>query len=48
MANPRYVAGPYPLAGKRFMYISRGVGRLHLQARFNARPEVALFRLRGV
>lgn len=45
--NPRYVAGPYQLSGERFMYIGRGVGHLHLQARFNARPEVTLFRLRG-
>lgn len=46
VANRRYVAGPYRLSGERWMYIGRGVGHLHLQARFNARPEVTVFRLR--
>jgi uncharacterized protein len=43
--NKRYVAGKIELSGGRRMYISRGVGHL-LQVRFNARPEIPIFRLR--
>jgi predicted MPP superfamily phosphohydrolase len=43
--NKRYVAGAVDAGGGRTLYISRGVGHL-LQARFNVRPEVALFTLR--
>jgi predicted MPP superfamily phosphohydrolase len=42
--NRRYTAGEFELSGKRRMYISRGVGHL-LQVRFNARPEIPVFRL---
>jgi predicted MPP superfamily phosphohydrolase len=42
--NKRYTSGEFRLAGKRRMYISRGVGHL-LRVRFNVRPEVAVFRL---
>lgn len=42
--NRRYVAGEYAVSGNRRMYISRGVGHL-LRVRFNARPEIAIFRL---
>lgn len=44
VVNRRYVAGEYALGGGRTMYISRGVGHL-LRARFNVRPEIAVFRL---
>lgn len=44
--NRRYTAGPFDLIGNRHMYISRGVGHL-LRVRFNVRPEIAVFRLRG-
>jgi uncharacterized protein len=43
--NRRYVAGEFELSGNRRMYISRGVGHL-LRVRFNARPEIPIFRLR--
>ncbi|MGB2634160.1 MAG: metallophosphoesterase [Candidatus Acidiferrum sp.] len=42
--NRRYVAGEIELSENRRMYISRGVGHL-LRVRFNARPEIATFRL---
>src|SRR5262245_2911725 len=42
--NKRYTSGAFELSGKRQMYISRGVGHL-LRARFNVRPEIALFEL---
>jgi uncharacterized protein len=42
--NRRYTSGEFGLSGNRRMYISRGVGHL-LRVRFNARPEVAMFRL---
>ena len=42
--NRRYTSGEFALSGDRHMYISRGVGHL-LQVRFNARPEVPIFRL---
>lgn len=42
--NKRYTAGEFALAGNRKMYISRGVGHL-LRVRFNARPEIPVFRL---
>jgi len=44
--NPRYTAGEIELSGSRRLYISRGVGYL-LQVRFNVRPEVTVFELRG-
>ncbi len=43
--NKRYIEGELELEGGRHMYISRGVGHL-LQVRFNARPEIPIFRLR--
>ncbi len=43
--NKRYVAGRVPVDAARTLYISRGVGHL-IQARFNVRPEVAVFTLR--
>jgi predicted MPP superfamily phosphohydrolase len=42
--NKRYTAGEFALDGNRRMYISRGVGHL-LRVRFNARPEIPMFRL---
>lgn len=42
--NKRYIAGEYELSGERKMYISRGVGHLE-RIRFNARPEIPIFRL---
>jgi predicted MPP superfamily phosphohydrolase len=42
--NKRYVSGEIALSQNRSMYISRGVGHL-LQVRFNARPEIPIFRL---
>jgi len=42
--NKRYTAGNFELSGNRRMYISRGVGHL-LRVRFNARPEIPIFRL---
>jgi uncharacterized protein len=42
--NRSYVAGEYALTGGRRMYINRGLGHL-LQVRFNARPEITVFRL---
>lgn len=44
--NRRYTAGEFALEGGRRMYICRGVGHL-LKVRFNARPEVTVFTLRG-
>jgi predicted MPP superfamily phosphohydrolase len=44
--NKRYTAGEFALSGERRLYISRGVGHL-IRARFNVRPEVPVFRLRG-
>jgi len=42
--NRRYTAGEFALTGNRRLYINRGVGHL-LRVRFNARPEVTVFRL---
>jgi predicted MPP superfamily phosphohydrolase len=42
--NKRYIAGEFTLSANRHMYISRGVGHL-LRVRFNARPEIPIFRL---
>jgi predicted MPP superfamily phosphohydrolase len=44
--NKRYTAGAFDLSGNRRMYISRGVGHL-LRVRFNARPEIPIFRLQS-
>ncbi|MDZ4180037.1 MAG: metallophosphoesterase [Coriobacteriia bacterium] len=44
--NKRYTSGEFELSGGRKMYISRGLGFLR-QLRFNARPEVTVFELRG-
>lgn len=45
--NKDYVSGAIPVSGDpaRTLYISRGVGHL-IRARFNARPEIAVFTLR--
>ena len=42
--NRRYTAGEFQLAGKRRLYISRGVGHT-VPIRFNVRPEVTLCEL---
>ena len=42
--NHRYSAGEYDLGDGRFMYVNRGIGHL-TRIRFNARPEVTVFRL---
>ncbi len=44
--NRLYTSGAFELTDGRHMYISRGIGHL-LKARFNVRPEVALFTLRA-
>ena len=44
--NRRYTASEIPLSGNRRLYISRGVGHL-LRVRFNARPEIPVFRLQS-
>jgi predicted MPP superfamily phosphohydrolase len=44
--NPRYVSGEVSVNSERTLYISRGVGHL-IRARFNVRPEIALFTLRS-
>lgn len=45
--NKDYVSGPVAVSGDpaRTLYISRGVGHL-IRARFNVRPEIAVFTLR--
>lgn len=43
--NRRYTAGEIAVDARRTLYISRGVGYLY-RVRFNARPELTLFRLR--
>jgi predicted MPP superfamily phosphohydrolase len=42
--NRRYTAGEFDLFDGRRLYINRGLGHL-LQARFNVRPEITMFRL---
>jgi predicted MPP superfamily phosphohydrolase len=42
--NKRYTAGAFALTGGRTLYINRGLGHL-MRVRFNARPEVTVFRL---
>lgn len=42
--NPRYVAGEVDAGGGRTLYINRALGHL-LRVRFNARPEITVFRL---
>ena len=44
--NRRYTAGEFELTGGRRMYINRGLGHL-TRVRFNVRPEVTVFELRG-
>ena len=44
--NRRYTSGEIAVRGERRLYINRGVGYL-IRARFNARPEVTEFRLKG-
>jgi predicted MPP superfamily phosphohydrolase len=43
--NKRYVSGAVTVDDARTLYISRGVGHL-TKARFNVRPEIAMFTLR--
>ncbi len=42
--NKRYTSGEFEVAGRRRLYISRGVGHT-LMVRFNVRPEVTVFTL---
>ncbi|MFO7903891.1 MAG: hypothetical protein R6U98_14600 [Pirellulaceae bacterium] len=42
--NRRYTSGAFDLSDGRRLYINRGIGHL-LRVRFNARPEVTIFRL---
>lgn len=42
--NPRYTSGEIDLFDGKKLYINRGLGYLH-RMRFNARPEITLFRL---
>jgi predicted MPP superfamily phosphohydrolase len=43
--NKRYTSGAFDLNDGRHLYINRGLGHL-MQVRFNARPEITVFRLR--
>ena len=43
--NTRYTSGEFDLAGRRRLYINRGVGHWY-RVRFNARPEITLHELR--
>ena len=45
--NRHYSSGKIALSGGRRMYISRGVGHL-MRVRFNARPEITVFKLVSV
>ncbi len=45
--NRRYTSGEFDLGDGRFMYINRGLGHI-LRVRFNARPEITVFRLVAV
>jgi predicted MPP superfamily phosphohydrolase len=45
--NRRYTSGEFDLGDDRFMYINRGLGHI-LRVRFNARPEITVFRLVAV
>jgi predicted MPP superfamily phosphohydrolase len=45
--NRRYTSGIFELSPGRSMYINRGLGHL-LKVRFNARPEITVFRLERV
>jgi predicted MPP superfamily phosphohydrolase len=47
LRNRRYAAGEYDLGGGRRLYVNRGLGYVQ-KVRFNARPEVTLFRLVAV
>jgi len=42
--NKRYVSGKYDLAGGHKMFINRGLGHT-ARVRFNARPEITVFRM---
>ena len=44
VTNKRYTAGEFDLGDGRSLYINRGLGHL-LRVRFNAHPEITLFRL---
>jgi len=44
--NRTYVAGYYPIAKNRMLYINRGLGH-SLRARFNCRPEITFFTLQN-
>lgn len=46
VANPRYSSGVVPVDAMKTLYINRGIGYL-IRVRFNARPELTLFHLRG-
>jgi hypothetical protein len=45
--NKRYTSGEFDLGNGRSMYINRGLGYLR-RVRFNARPEITAFRMKGV
>ncbi|MDO8986794.1 MAG: phosphoesterase, partial [Coriobacteriia bacterium] len=45
--NRRYTSGEFDMGDGRYLYINRGLGFLR-QMRFNARPEITVFELRGV
>jgi predicted MPP superfamily phosphohydrolase len=44
LRNRRYAAGAVDLGGGRHLYVNRGLGYVQ-RVRFNARPEITLFRL---
>lgn len=45
ISNTKYASGEIPLPEGRRLYVNRGVGHL-IPVRFNARPEVTVFRLK--
>jgi predicted MPP superfamily phosphohydrolase len=45
--NRRYTSGEFDVGSSRRLYINRGLGYLH-RVRFNARPEVTVFRMQRV
>ncbi len=47
VTNPRYVEGEVDLYDGRRLYINRGLGVVKYPVRFNARPEITVFTLKG-
>ena len=47
ISNPKYASGEVDLGDGRFLYVNRGIGYSR-RVRFNARPEITVFRLTTV